>query len=79
MDPIDLCTNAIQWQRRDASNFAAFASMPRIPHNMTDARYRLEAHAEHPMPFDIHSVPVAPKSVFDIEAWPLCYTYLDEE
>jgi tyrosinase len=46
---------------------------------MTDERYDLTAHADHRMGFDVQSVPVAPKDTLDIEAWPLCYRYTDEE
>ncbi|TPX18679.1 uncharacterized protein E0L32_002536 [Thyridium curvatum] len=68
-----------EWQRRHPSNFAAFSGMPLTPHNMTSSSYDLHAHADHLMPFDVQSVPVAPRMVFDIEAWPLCYRYADEE
>ncbi|PLB35279.1 tyrosinase family protein [Aspergillus candidus] len=66
-----------EWQHYHPINFAAFSGMPLTPHNMTDLRYDLDAHADHQMPFDVQSVPVAPRKVFDTEAWPLCYRYTD--
>ena len=42
---------------------------------MSNPHYDLDAHADHRMGFDVQSVPVAPRRVFDIEAWPLCYQY----
>ncbi|CAO2654359.1 Nn.00g110920.m01.CDS01 [Neocucurbitaria sp. VM-36] len=66
-----------EWQCHHPSNFAAFSGMPLGPHNMTDPRYDLDAHADLQMPFDVQSVPVAPSSVFDTESWPLCYRYQD--
>ncbi|KAF3798337.1 Tyrosinase ustQ [Colletotrichum gloeosporioides] len=68
-----------KWQRHHPSNFAAFSGIPLNPKNMSDPRYDLEAHADHLMPFDVQSVPVAPSRVFDTESWPLCYQYSDEE
>ncbi|KAJ4369101.1 hypothetical protein N0V83_006185 [Neocucurbitaria cava] len=67
-----------EWQRHHPFNFAAFSGMPLNPQNMTDPRYDLNAHADHHMSFDVQSVPVAPRSVFDTESWPLCYRYTDE-
>ncbi|PYI02568.1 hypothetical protein BO78DRAFT_422357 [Aspergillus sclerotiicarbonarius CBS 121057] len=67
------------WQRHHPSNFAAFSGMPLGPHNMSDPSYDPDAHADHQMPFDVQSVPVAPRRVFDTEAWPLCYRYPDGE
>lgn len=78
-----------EWQRRHPSNFAAFSGIPLDPQNMTDpfsgillnpqnmtkSHYDFSAHADHRMGFDVQSVPVAPRSVFDTEAWPLCYRY----
>lgn len=54
--------------------------MPLIPHNMTDVlvQYDLDAHPDHLMPFDVQSPPVAPRMLFDTEAWPLCYQYSDD-
>ena len=74
-----LLTRVAQWQHYHPFNFAAFSGMPLTPHNMTDPRYDFDAHADHQMPFDVQSVPVAPRRVFDTEAWPLCYRYADEE
>ncbi|KAJ5382196.1 Di-copper centre-containing protein [Penicillium concentricum] len=68
-----------EWQRHHPSNFAAFSGMPVTPHNMTDPRYDFGAHADHQMSFDVQSVPVTPRKVFDTEVWPLCYRYADEE
>ncbi|KAJ5585863.1 Di-copper centre-containing protein [Penicillium hetheringtonii] len=67
-----------EWQRRHPSNFDAFSGMPTTPHNMSDPRYSLGAHADHQMPFDVHSVPMTPRQVFDTESWPLCYRYTSE-
>ena len=53
--------------------------MPFIPHNMTDPRYDPDAHADHQMTFDVQSVPVAPRKVFDTQSWPLCYRYADDQ
>ena len=53
--------------------------MPMTPHNMTDPRYDPDAHADQQMPFDVQSVPVTPRRVFDTESWPLCYRYTDGE
>jgi tyrosinase len=66
----------MKWQRHHPSNFAAFTGMPLSTHNMTDSRYRLGVQEDDKMYFDLHSVPVAPRDVFDHEAWPLCYRYL---
>lgn len=52
--------------------------MPQTVHNMTSPRYDPDAHVDHQMPFDTHSVPVAPREVLDTEAWPLCYRYTEE-
>ncbi|OOF92588.1 hypothetical protein ASPCADRAFT_153285, partial [Aspergillus carbonarius ITEM 5010] len=68
-----------EWQRHHPSNFAAFSGMPMTPHNMTDPRYDPDAHADQQMPFDVQSVPVTPRRVFDTESWPLCYRYTDGE
>ncbi|KAG9258584.1 uncharacterized protein F5Z01DRAFT_203092 [Emericellopsis atlantica] len=68
-----------EWQRRDPSNFAAFSGMPLVAQDMSDPSYDVDANADHMMPFDIRSVSVPPKAVFDTEAWPLCYRYADEE
>ncbi|KAM3563639.1 hypothetical protein ARSEF4850_002216 [Beauveria asiatica] len=66
-----------EWQQNHPSNLYAFSGMPLGPHNGTDPRYDPYAHAHHPMPFDVQSVPVTPSSMFDVESWPLCYRYLD--
>ncbi|KAH3981818.1 hypothetical protein HBI70_152860 [Parastagonospora nodorum] len=68
-----------EWQHHHPSNFAAFSGIPLNPHNMSDPRYDVEAHADHQMPFDVQSVPMMPSTLFDIEAWPLCYRYTDKE
>jgi len=44
---------------------------------MSDPRYDLGANSNHQMPFDVQSVPVEPRRVFDTESWPLCYQYTD--
>ncbi|KAF4124345.1 tyrosinase [Geosmithia morbida] len=69
------------WQRQHPSNFAAFSGMPLVPHNMTDPHYDADARVlvDEPMFFDVQSVPVAPRTLFDIETWPLCYRYAEEE
>lgn len=46
---------------------------------MTDPRYDPGAHADHQMTFDVQSVPVAPREVFDTQSWPLCYRYADDQ
>jgi tyrosinase len=43
---------------------------------MTDSRYHLGVQEDDEMRFDVHSVPIAPRNVFDHEAWPLCYRYV---
>ncbi|GLI73314.1 hypothetical protein PoHVEF18_001529 [Penicillium ochrochloron] len=68
-----------KWQRHHPSNFAAFSGLPFTPHNMTDPRYDPGAHADHQMTFDVQSVPVAPREVFDTQSWPLCYRYADDQ
>ncbi|CRG89666.1 hypothetical protein PISL3812_06705 [Talaromyces islandicus] len=68
-----------EWQRRHPSNFAAFSGMPLTAHNMTYPRYDPDVNVDHQMPFDVQSVPVAPRTVLDTEAWPLCYRYTDEQ
>ncbi|PWY94454.1 monooxygenase-like protein [Aspergillus sclerotioniger CBS 115572] len=68
-----------EWQRHHPSNFAAFSGVPLTPYNMTDPRYDLDAHADYQMPFDVLSVAMTPRMVFDTEGWPLCYQYIDEE
>ena len=68
-----------QWQHHRRSNFYAFSGMPLKPHNMTASGYDRAANADVPMPFDVQSVPVAPRAVFDTQAWPLCYQYVDVE
>lgn len=74
-----LLTLITQWQRHHPSNFAAFAGTPLNPQNMSDSRYDPDARADHLMSFDVHSAPMAPRSLFDIESWPLCYQYVSEE
>jgi tyrosinase len=73
-----LLTSVTQWQRHHPSNLAAFSGIPLDTRNTSDPRYDPDARADHPMPFDVHSVPMAPMSVFDIESWPLCYQYSSE-
>ncbi|PQK11381.1 hypothetical protein BB8028_0003g00070 [Beauveria bassiana] len=68
-----------KWQRYHPSNFAAFSGMPFTEHNMTSSGYDLDASADHQMPFDVHSVPMTPRKVFDTEGWPLCYRYVNDE
>ncbi|TDZ36775.1 Tyrosinase ustQ [Colletotrichum spinosum] len=68
-----------KWQRHHPSNFDAFSGVPLHPHKMNESSYDFDANADHKMPFDVQSVPVAPRKVFDTEAWPLCYRYADEE
>lgn len=73
-----LLTPMLQWQHHHPLNFAAFsgrfldAQDPQGPH------YDPEADVDHHMLFDIHSVPMTPAMLLDIEAWPLCYQYVDE-
>ncbi|TDZ16719.1 Tyrosinase [Colletotrichum orbiculare MAFF 240422] len=62
-----------KWQRHHPSNFDAFSGVPLHPHKMNESSYDFDAHADRKMPFDVQSVPVAPRRVFDTEAWPLCY------
>lgn len=74
-----MLTFVLQWQRHHPSNFAAFSGMPLKTHNMNGTNYDIEASADVPMPFDVQSLPVAPRAVFDTEVWPLCYQYVDDE
>ncbi|KXH43499.1 hypothetical protein CSAL01_12853 [Colletotrichum salicis] len=68
-----------KWQRRHPANLAAFSGIPFHSFNMSDVQYDLNASADYEMPFDVQSVPVTPMKVFDTEAGPLCYQYVDEE
>ncbi|KAK1520758.1 monooxygenase [Colletotrichum costaricense] len=68
-----------KWQRRHPANFAAFSGIPFHSFNMSDPQYDVKASADYKMPFDVQSVPVTPRQVFDTEAGPLCYQYVDDE